>query len=118
MVKVNIKRKNPPFKKIKWRALLVAWRVDPRVGRGGRPRAARDRAAQQHAAQPAPHCRTRSPVQYKSSINAICAQMCKLSLLKLVQFNRSIGKAKSARRFFSLKNTKMSDLSKGVANTL
>jgi hypothetical protein len=54
---------------------LVAWRVDPRVGRGGRPPAARGRAARQHAAPPAPHCRTRLPVQYKSSINAICAQV-------------------------------------------
>ena len=97
-------------------ALLVAWRVDPRVGRGGRPPAARGRATRQHAAPPARHCRTRSPVQYKSSINAICAQMCKLSLLKLVQFNRLIGKAKSARVLAtvvlwvriqtSLKNTK------------
>jgi hypothetical protein len=49
-------------------ALLVAWRVDPRVGRGGRPPAARGRATRQHVAQLAPHCRTRSPVQNKTSI--------------------------------------------------
>jgi hypothetical protein len=97
---------------------LVAWHVDPRVGRGGRPPAARDRAARQHAALPVPHCRTRSPVQYKSSINAICAQMCKLSLLKLVQFNRLIGKAKSARLLAMSQKYKMDDISKGVANTL
>ncbi len=58
----------PPV--IKWMA-LVAWRVDPRVERGGRPPAARGHAAQQHAAPPAHHCRTRSPVQNKSSINVL-----------------------------------------------